>query len=138
MKIFALIFSASVAFIPSSGKIDPNTFIFSPSTKDSSVLADSLLKTVVEAQTMNDVESVIVNMPTNSTLTPSSVIALIESNRKINQDHYSKKGENGKNEIQTIVTQNQQMLLDGQKAVKKAKTLEEEVERLRNKLEGKK
>jgi hypothetical protein len=92
----------------------------------------------VEAQTMNDVESVIVNMPTNSTLTPSSVIALIESNRKINQDHYSKKGENGSNQIQTIVTQNQQMLLDAQKAVKKAKTLEEEVERLRNNLEGKK
>ena len=90
---------------------------------------------LTDAQTLREVESVIVNMPPNSTITPNSVIALIESHRKTNKEHYTKKDENQKTEIEKVMQENQQMLLDAQKATKKAKTLEDEVERLRKKLE---
>ena len=139
MKIAIATIALTFAFVPSGNKIEPNSLIFSSSsTKVFDTIVDETVNILTDAQTLREVESVIVNMPQNSTITPNSVIALIESHRKTNKEHYTKKDENEKTEIQKALRENQQILLDAQKAIKKAKTLEDEVERLRKKIEGKK
>jgi hypothetical protein len=137
MKIAIATIALTFTFVPSGNKIDPNTLIPSFSTKEVIEFQDNVLSILTDAQTLSDLESVIINMPQNSTITPNSVIALIESHRKTNKEHYTKKEENGKTEIQKVTQANQQILLDAQKAIKKAKYLEDEVERLRKKLEEK-
>jgi len=137
MKIAIVTIGLAFTLIPSGDKIEPNSLIFSSSTKSVDNLVKETVTTLTDAQTLREVESVIMNMPPNSTITPNSIIALIESHRKTNKQHYTKKEENEKTEIEKVIQENQQMLLDAQKAIKKSKTLEDEVERLRNKLEGK-
>lgn len=137
MKIAIATIGLAFTFVPSGNKIEPNSLIISSSTKSVGTVVGETVTILTDAQTLREVESVIVNMPPNSTITPNSVIALIESHRKTNKEHYTKKDENQKTEIEKVMQENQQMLLDAQKAIKKAKILEDEVERLRNKLEGK-
>lgn len=133
MKTLALLLSSAVVLVPSQDRIDPSSMIFTPSSGGTRVLAQQTLKVVVDAQTLRDVENVITNMPSTSTLSPSAVLALIESHRTTNRDHYTK-SENGKpTEIEKMISENQRILLDGMAAKKKVERLEAEIERLRNK-----
>jgi AmiR/NasT family two-component response regulator len=137
MKIAIATLILSLPFVPSSGKIDPKDLTYSSSTtRHIARMEEDMRNILTDAQSLRDIESVIINMPQGSTITPDAVIALIESHRKTNMEHYTKKDESGRTEIGKSIRDNQQILLDAQKAIKKTKTLEDEVERLRNKLEG--
>jgi len=126
-------------------KIDPSIIIQPVSNTGKMISgAEEIAKVLADAQAFRDLESVIINMPQSSTITPASVLALIESHRTTNKEYYSKGLDSGSlnsrktNPIYIALQEQQQILLDANKAIKKAKYLEDEVERLRKRLEDKK
>jgi len=135
MKIITTIVAASLAFVvPQSAKpakIDSKTFIDANlSTRHLETQATEIGIVLAEAQALRDLESDIINMPQTSTITPASVLALMESKRNSNRDYYKKNSA----PIIAQLKDRQQVLLDANKAIKKAEYLEDEVERLRKKL----
>lgn len=137
MKLAIATISALIAFAPT--KIDPLPLLnVSSSSSINDTQHEAIIATLGDAQAFRDLESEIINMPSGSNLTPASILALIESHRTTNRKHYRNLTDKDRNNLIHKALKDRQMtLLEANKAIKKAKYLEDEVERLRKKLEGK-
>ena len=133
MKLAIATISTLIAFAQT--KIDPLSIL--KVHERSHVITDQVNETIhvlADAQAYRDLESEIINMPSGSNLTPAAVLALIESHRTTNRKHYADlKDKDGNNVIGKAFRDRQMTILEANKATKKAKYLEDEVERLRKK-----
>lgn len=138
MKIFTTIIAASFVFGVATTKIDPKTITETQtSTAKVKIQAKEIALVLADAQALRDLESVIINMPQTVNITPASVLALIESHRNSNKDYFEiglgSVNTEKNNSIYKLLMERQQVLLDANKAIKKAEYLQEEVDRLRRK-----
>ena len=143
MKIVTTIIVSSFVFMVAPTKIDPKSIIETQTNRSNvTSQAKKIAQVLTNAQSLRDLESVIINMPQTGSITPASVLALIESHRNTNRDYYEKglysSNTMKDNSIYKMLIERQQVLLDANKAIKKAEYLQEEVNRLRKKIQDKK
>jgi hypothetical protein len=143
MKIVTTIIVSSFVFMVAPTKIDPKSIIETQTNRSNvTSQAKKIAQVLTDAQSLRDLESVIINMPQTGSITPASVLALIESHRNTNRDYYEKglysSNTMKDNSIYKMLIERQQVLLDANKAIKKAEYLQEEVNRLRKKIQDKK
>ena len=125
MKTITTIIVSSFVFMVAPTKIDPKSIIVTQTNRSNvTSQAKKIAQVLTDAQSLRDLESVIINMPQTGSITPASVLALIESHRNTNRDYYEKglysSNTMKDNSIYKMLIERQQVLLDANKAIKKA------------------
>ncbi len=138
MKIALIIALASGTIASSS--IDPaKLFGISVKSADVANQTEQVIGVLSDAQALRDFESVVANMPVTSKLDPAAITAMIESQRAGAKEKFTEgksRNEWGSTAVGKSLKEVQKALLDAGKATKRADDLQDEVDRLREKIES--
>jgi|LauGreDrversion4_2_1035121.scaffolds.fasta_scaffold15186_11 hypothetical protein len=140
MNNILLISTATAALLHSSTTVDPAK-LFGIHLKNTEVTTqtETAISVLSDAKALNDFESVLANMPSTAKLDPPAITAMIESHKTSAKEKITEgktKNQWSQTAVGKAIKDAQQELLDANKATKRVKDLEDEVERLRDKIES--